>query len=327
MENLPLVSIALCTYNGEKYLQQQLDTLVNQSYQNIEIIAVDDCSKDNTFNILTAYADKYPNFSVYRNEKNIGFLKNFEKALMLCKGEFIAFCDQDDLWHPEKIAIQVAAIGDNQLIYHDSEFISENNEPLGKKMSDVFNLYRGDEPEVFLFNNCISGHAMLIRRDLLQHAFPLKENYYHDWWLAYVAANHGTIDFIPQCLVQYRQHEKSNTDLLKRAKVKKNNAENLSKTEKVRMEKRWLEICAEYPQNKNPEFIKNLLQLYSGRFKSFTSFRFGQLLMKHMSVLFFIQKKSPERKKREVRKFLWGFKGKNFWYTYIRPDREKILYF
>jgi glycosyltransferase involved in cell wall biosynthesis len=237
MENLPLVSIALCTYNGGKFLAQQLDTLINQTYKNIEIIALDDCSTDETFSILSAYGKKYSNFFVYRNEKNLGFLKNFEKALHYCKGEFIAFCDQDDLWLPEKIAIQVAAIGDNQLIYHDSEFINEQNESLGKKMSDVFNFYRGDEPEVFLFSNCISGHAMLIRRELLQHAFPLKENYYHDWWLAYVAANIGTIDFIPQCLVRYRQHEKSNTDLLNLSKAKKKKIESVSKVDRIKREK------------------------------------------------------------------------------------------
>jgi len=320
-----LVSIALCTYNGEKFLAQQLDTLFNQTYKNIEIIAVDDCSTDNTFNILKTYAKDHPNFTVYQNEKNLGFLKNFETAAGYCKGEFIAFCDQDDLWHPKKIELQVAVIGDNQLIYHDSEFINDDNESLGKKMSDVFNFYRGDQPEAFLFDNCISGHAMLIRRDLLQYAFPLKENYYHDWWIAYVAANIGTIDFIPKALVQYRQHTEANTDLLRLNKAKKNKRNNLHKTDKLRLEKTWLEHCLNYPQNKNPEFIKKLFDLYNDRFRSFTSIRYWQFLKEHIDVLFFIKKRSKKWKSREARKYVWGLKGSNFWYTYLKPDNKKVF--
>ena len=327
MESLPLVSIALCTYNGERFLAQQLNTLISQTYKNLEIIVVDDCSVDNTFSILTDYASKHDNIHLYKNEYNKGFLKNFEEATLYCKGDFIAFCDQDDLWHPQKIELQVAAIGDNMFIYHDSEFIDDNDQPLGKKMSDVFNFYRGGQSEVFLFNNCVSGHAMLIRRGLLKYAFPLKENYYHDWWLAYVATNIGTIDFIPQCLVQYRQHEESNTDLLNLNKVKKNERNNLPITKKLLLETRWLEHCLNYPHHKNPEFIKKLYKLYIGRFDTFTSIRYWQFLKQNMDVLFYIKKESRERKLKQIKKYIWGLRGKNFWYGYIRQDPEKVFHY
>src|ERR1700741_1533394 len=123
MSDSPLVSIALCTYNGARFLSQQLDTLVNQSYEPIEIIAVDDCSTDETFDILTEYAGRYPSFKIYRNEVNLGFTENFEKAVKLCSGDLIALCDQDDLWDTKKIRLQVNAINGHVLIYHDSEFI------------------------------------------------------------------------------------------------------------------------------------------------------------------------------------------------------------
>src|SRR5277367_1671319 len=118
MKQPPLVSIALCTYNGAKYLAQQLDTLVDQTYLHIEIIVVDDCSTDETFVILKVYASKYPQFKLYQNKKNLGFTANFERAVTLCNGELIALCDQDDLWHAEKIELQVNAIADNVFIYH-----------------------------------------------------------------------------------------------------------------------------------------------------------------------------------------------------------------
>jgi len=326
MNKLPLVSIALCTYNGERFLTRQLDTLVNQTYKNLEIIAVDDCSSDGTVNILNDYAKKYPNFFVYQNETNKGFLRNFETAALYCKGEFIAFSDQDDLWDLKKIELMVNAMGDNQLVYHDSELVNDSGESLGKKMSDVFNFYRGDNPEVFLFNNCISGHAMLLRQDLLQYAFPLKENYYHDWWLAYVATNIGKIDFIPQALVKYRQHEESNTDLL-RNKKKKNKRNNLPITEKVALEKGWLEHCLNYKYNKDPEFIKTLYKLYVDRFESFLSIKYYQFIKKHRKLLLYISKDSEERKTRQIEKYKWGLKGKNFWYTYIRRDPAKVFHY
>jgi len=323
MKNLPLVSIALCTYNGEKYLAQQLDTLVNQTYRNIEIIAVDDLSTDKTFNILTEYAVKYPQFFIYRNEKNLGFQKNFEAAALYCKGEFIAFCDQDDVWHPQKIELMMASVGNSQLIYHDSEFIGDNGKPIGKKMSDVFNFYRGDQAEVFLLNNCISSHAMLIRKEVLQYALPLKENYFHDWWLAYVAANMGIIDFMPQSLVQYRQHSENNTDLL-RTKDKKNHTESSMETSLL-AEARWLEHCLNFPKNKNPAFVKMLYDFFTSQSNSFINIRYWLFLRKNMDLLFFIVKKNKKWKEREIRKNLWGLRGKNLWYTYIRPDKKKIL--
>src|ERR1700709_1166359 len=134
-----LVSIALCTYNGAAYLKEQLDTLVNQTYPNCEIICVDDCSTDNTVEILKQYTHSYPQIKLHINSKNLGYTKNFEKAIGLCSGEYIALCDQDDIWDKNKISIMSLLIGDNMLAYHDSAFVDENGNPLNKKISDVRN--------------------------------------------------------------------------------------------------------------------------------------------------------------------------------------------
>ena len=109
-ENIPLVSIALCIYNGERFLKEQLETLVNQTYKNIEIVAVDDCSTDSSVLILETYKAKYPFINIHRNARNLGYVKNFEKAISLCKGDFIALSDQDDIWDPDKIKLQAAQI-------------------------------------------------------------------------------------------------------------------------------------------------------------------------------------------------------------------------
>lgn len=314
MTHQPLISIALCTYNGGRFLAGQLDSLVNQTYKNIEIIAMDDCSSDGTYHILNNYAEAYPGlFTIYRNHENLGFLKNFEAALKHCNGELIALCDQDDLWYPEKLELQVAAIGDNIMIYHDSEFINDNDNPTGGKMSDFHNFYSGSNPDVFLLWNCVSGHEMLFKKELLKYALPFKAGFYHDWWLTYVAVNIGSIDFIPQCLVKYRRHEASSTinDVL-------------TEGQRFIQDTKWLELCASFPGNKHPAFVRELYRLFKERINAFTSVKLKNLLIKNIDTLYYIPVKSRKEKLKIVGKLGWGMKGKNFWYTYIRPSPCKV---
>jgi len=130
--NIPLVSIVLCTYNGEKYLQAQLDSLIDQTYKNVEIIIVDDCSKDNTRSILLNYQSLYPFIKVFLNSENIGFNKNFAKAIGLTGGEFVAICDQDDIWDLNKLEELKENIADKGVIFSNSRLIDVNNLPTGK---------------------------------------------------------------------------------------------------------------------------------------------------------------------------------------------------
>jgi glycosyltransferase involved in cell wall biosynthesis len=205
----PLISIVLGAYSGEKYLKEQINSILEQTYTNIELVVVDDCSTDNTPAILSTFADKYENVHVYFNEKNIGFVRNFEKAVKYAQGEFIAFADQDDIWLPEKIQRLVDNIGDNVLIYSDSAYIDGSGRLMGKKLSDYRNwikgknLYAVDSDSIW-----VTGHAMLFRRELLDLALPFPFSSYisHDVWLAYIAMLKGTITFIPEVLVLYRQH-------------------------------------------------------------------------------------------------------------------------
>jgi len=308
MSGNPLVSIALCTYNGARFLSQQLDTLVNQTYQPIEIIAVDDCSTDDTFSILTEYANRYPQFKIYRNDANLGFTANFEKAVKLCTGELIALCDQDDLWDPKKIGLQANAISDHVLIYHDSEFVHEDGTPMHKKMSDLMNFYRGGDPEVFLFFNCVSGHSILMKRELVNEALPLKPGYFHDWWLAYIAANIGTIDFIPQCLVKYRQHDASDTNILRQKR--KADTYKLSSVQKIQRIQQWLAYCAAFPKNKQQGVIDQFYKAFTERVNSYMSFSLSRLLFKYRRQIFYIRKRSKANMLNYIVGQVWGVKTK-----------------
>ncbi|EIO7716388.1 glycosyltransferase, partial [Campylobacter coli] len=105
------VAVILATYNGEKYLKQQIDSILDQTYKDIKIYIGDDSSKDNTINIIKTYKNLYPDkITYYQNETNIGFIKNFEKLLQIAKEDYIAFSDQDDVWLPCKLEEQIKAI-------------------------------------------------------------------------------------------------------------------------------------------------------------------------------------------------------------------------
>lgn len=307
MEHKALVSIALCTYNGEEFLREQLESIVNQTYSPIELIIVDDCSSDNTYEILVEFAANHTFIKLFQNLENIGYIKNFEKALNLCSGDFIALSDQDDIWDRTKIEKQVNKIGSNLLIYHDSEFIDQLGQSLNKRMSDIMNLYRGNEPEAFLFFNCISGHSVLMKKQLRDELLPFPDAYFHDWWMGYVATNLGSVDFMEECLVKYRQHQKADTNILKR---KRENTTRNPVSALVKYEQKilWMRSCLNYPKNKNPAFIQKLYSAFMNNQKEFISFGLAKLIYENRKILFSINKKNAFSKLNFTLKELWGGK-------------------
>ncbi|MDB5275226.1 MAG: putative glycosyltransferase epsH [Ferruginibacter sp.] len=183
-----------------------MESIVAQSYPNIEVIIVDDRSTDDTVEILQRFQQQYSFLKIIRNEVNLGYIKNFEKGCLLANGELIALCDQDDYWHIDKIKNMQAAIGNYPLIYCDSILCDEHLKPLGVNISDRVNSID--------FNSCLQqvvfcriyGHATLMTKFFLQQAVPFLEVIPHDWWLCYMATFYGGIKYLPEQLVSYRQH-------------------------------------------------------------------------------------------------------------------------
>jgi len=307
MTNLkfPLVSIALCTYNGQTYIKEQLDSLINQTYQNIEIIIVDDCSTDNTEQICLSYNNI--KLSFYQNEINIGYTKNFEKAITLCNGDYICLCDQDDIWVSDKIELLVKNINNNILIYHDSDFINGKGNKLGvQSMSQRYNMYQGSSVLPFILSNCISGHAAMFSKKLIPYLLPFDKRFYHDWWLAYVAFNIGSVKYFDHILVHYRQHDLSITDNLN-LKEKKVEVE---PTNRVAIDIDWVEKCSQFSANKQPQLIKRA-------YKLFNDIQFGKsrlslflFLINHYDKIFYIisKKKSLTSKINYARKVAFSKK-------------------
>lgn len=216
----PLISVALCTYNGERYLREQLESLLVQTYSNMEIVAVDDASTDRTVEVLREYEKRDARLRVFVNPSNIGFIRNFERAISLCEGALIAPCDQDDIWLADKLRTLARAIGRHSMVYSDSELIDADGRSLHMSMSQFWAMQDLDDPAAFVLTNCVSGHAMLFRRDLLDAHPQLPGDVFHDWWLAVRATARGGIVYCPEKLVRYRQHGKNVTDILRRQRAR-----------------------------------------------------------------------------------------------------------
>lgn len=202
----PLVSVVLGTYNGEAYLHEQLRSVLAQTWPALEIIAIDDGSTDRTVDILREYAGRDPRLQVVVNGRNLGFIRNFEKGCRLATGKYIALCDQDDYWFPEKIAKMVGAIGDFPMVYCDSELCGEDLMPLGRRISDLVHYQSFDDCRQLCVFSRMYGHATLITRELFEKASPFLDEIPHDGWLAYHATLYGGVLYLPEVLVKYRQH-------------------------------------------------------------------------------------------------------------------------
>ena len=290
--NYPLVSIVLATYNGEKFLEEQLDSIVRQTYPNIEIIAVDDCSSDKTVEILRKYALEHKNFRVVVNDVNLGYVKNFEKACTLATGEYISFCDQDDVWDLEKTALLMGSIGQHPVIYCDSAFFDADLHSMGRNHSDLKNLASYDNCLYFATDNCVGGHAMIMQRNMLDDALPFPVEMPYDLWLAFVATFRGEIKYFNQPFVKWRQHGGNVT------------MSDNDKQRKIGETRKRLKIFYNYcPPERQME--KKVLRQLSQSFQSYSPANNFSRMM-----LFFNYKKYllGMKKRSELRKFLFCIK-------------------
>ena len=208
-----LISVVLATYNGESFLSEQLDSVVAQSYSNVEIIISDDASTDSTIAIIKAYQEKYgvEKIKANFNKENLGYTRNFEKAISLSSGDYLVFCDQDDIWLPDKIAIQYQTLSESNglAVFSDAFLVDANARDLDMSLWEA--VLGGRPPEkidhrAFYLTNCVTGCTLMIHRQLLDSALPFPKSVPHDWWLAYHAAYQESLVFTEKKLVHYRQH-------------------------------------------------------------------------------------------------------------------------
>lgn len=206
------VSIVLCSYNGEKYIQEQLDCICAQTYPNIEIIVQDDGSSDNTVAIVWQMQEKEPRIQLFCNPENLGFNRNFESAICKATGTWIALCDQDDIWMPTKISDMMNGYDGHSILIHCDSYSFQQVPDYTYRRPKSFSRFSGTDARKIFIRNTIEGHNILFHRRLLEYVFPFPENIYFDWWLGYCAAVCGGVQWNRGILVWRRLHPNNATD-------------------------------------------------------------------------------------------------------------------
>ena len=227
------ISVALATFNGERYLRQQLESIAAQSCPPDELIACDDQSTDDSYRILQEFASS-AKFAVhvYLNDQRLGVTRNFEKAIRICAGDVIALSDQDDIWNREKLELfeNVFASSDAGLVFTDAELVDAALKSDSRSLWQAvgFNSKRqklaahGRTLEVLLQSNVVSGATMAFRAGFRDAVLPIPvdEGLLHDGWIALIIAAMAEIRFISEPLIKYRQHRAQTIGAPKRATIK-----------------------------------------------------------------------------------------------------------
>lgn len=200
-----MISVCMATYNGEKYIREQLESILKQIGPNDEIIISDDGSKDATQQVIESIGDKRIRY--VKNTGTHGFTHNFENALRLARGEYIFLADQDDIWLDNKVDVVMKALQNADFVTHDCITVDPNMQILSQSRFKEFNIKPG------FWNHLIKsrylGCCMAFNRQVLEASLPFPDNDFlveHDIWLAAVAFAYFKVSLIDEPLIYYRRH-------------------------------------------------------------------------------------------------------------------------
>ena len=206
-----LVSVVVATYNGEKYLGELLDSILEQSYPVYEILIKDDGSTDSTCQIAETYCRNHGNIRLIRNERNMGISDNFLTGFLTAKGEFVAYADQDDIWEKNKIERLLAAMGDGNLAFSNSAVCDEKGNflyPLIQKRVFVSEI-------ISFLDMTIWGHQILFRKSILENLpiMELSATVWLDSLLADIAfkGDNRNVVYVNEMLIRWRRHRSASS--------------------------------------------------------------------------------------------------------------------
>ena len=213
-----VLSIAMCTYNGARFLAEQLESIAAQTRLPDELVICDDRSTDESVEVIRNFARRVP-FPVLLgiNEENLGSTKNFEKAIGLCRGEIIVLADQDDVWHPQKLTCIASVLERDERIgavFSDAELIDEDSRPLAGTLWSSFFFTSSEQKKfedgrglrVLLKHATVTGATMAFRSEFRDLTLPIPSRHVHDHWIALLIASVSRLGAIGAPLLKYRKH-------------------------------------------------------------------------------------------------------------------------
>lgn len=212
-------SVAMCTYNGARFLTEQLESIAAQTRLPDELVVCDDGSKDETVEMIKAFAERAP-FAVRLeiNSKNLGSTKNFEKAIGLCEGEMIALADQDDVWKAQKLAVLEATLNEHPeagYAFSDADLIDDRSQLRGGTLwksvrfqGAIVKSFSGSKQVRYLLRrSAVTGATMAFRSRLREIVPPIAVHFAHDYWISLLSSCVGWYGVpVPERLILYRQH-------------------------------------------------------------------------------------------------------------------------
>lgn len=205
------VSVAMAVYNGGKYLNEQMGSIINQLTSDDELVVSDNMSTDDSREIILSYFKTYPNIRIVECREP-GIIPNFENAIRSCYGKYIFLADQDDVWKPSKIDIVLKEFEESEadLILHNCDYVDENLVPLHKTLFRDRHAKPGFHRN--LLYNAYQGCCMAFKRELSPLICPIPRDIaMHDQWIGLLAEKTGVVDFFDERLILYRRHRGSNS--------------------------------------------------------------------------------------------------------------------
>ena len=210
------LSVALASYNGERYIGEQLDSIARQTRLPDELIVSDDASSDSTPALVRDFAQRAPFPVRFLQHERLGSTRNFELAITACKGDIIFLCDQDDVWYPDKIKVIEAAFINRPeagAVFTDADVVDEDLRPLGSRLWKFFRfksreqarLTAGDALGVLLRHPVATGATMAFRSSFRDFLLPIPPTW-HDAWIALLIGAASHLVALPTPLIAYRQH-------------------------------------------------------------------------------------------------------------------------
>lgn len=215
------VSVALCTYNGERYLPQQLDSLLHQTLLPFEVVISDDCSTDLTWEILLTFKLKAEalgiRIALQKNDCNRGYIQNFRHTVCRCAGDVIFLCDQDDVWHLEKLSSYEKQFRQRPallMLFSNARLVDESGQFSGRTLfqsscvstTELNSIRAGSAFNILIRRNIATGATMAVRAKVIRMIESIPDGWIHDEWLAMISAIYGEIDVLEKPYIDYRQH-------------------------------------------------------------------------------------------------------------------------
>ena len=213
----PRISVAMCTFNGARYLEEQLESIASQSQLPTELVVCDDGSTDDTVSILKRFQACAPfAVKVILNSQRLGSTRNFDQAIGLARGDLIALCDQDDRWAPARLERLSNALTADPLLggaFSDANLIDGDGRPMGMRLFAQHKFttakqrsFIGCPTATLLKHDVVTGATLMFRSSMRRYCSPIPASWVHDGWIAWMIALHSRWTLIPEPLIDYRIH-------------------------------------------------------------------------------------------------------------------------